>query len=325
MDDPLFLLMQGVWLLAAGMYPLGFLFGACSACCGCACGSRVPNFDFATANALAKRREDNADWCCSGSPPQEITIRVSDAVSQASGVGVLGDKVTPFCDQVEGDYVLTLRKFAEQCVYQYEPSCEFECPEREYDEDEDEFLDPPIPLFLAGIGVAAYPAVPNAGAFQAFGLGYGGFATQFIEGQGYEFGVTLYGYLNPGVDFHCGVYWGIPAEVEDLSPNNTGRSQTTNGPEPILVGGHFHAAQQFEESKCDMRGHFSDTVSSSIGFSTINASHFFGTGIFSLSDCDAVVSQRHGTQGTFALFSDAAYADLATPAECQWDVEILPP
>jgi hypothetical protein len=35
MDDPLFLLMQGVWLLAAGMYPLGmgFLFGACSACC----------------------------------------------------------------------------------------------------------------------------------------------------------------------------------------------------------------------------------------------------------------------------------------------------
>jgi len=35
MDDPLFLLMQGVWLLAAGMYPLGFLFGTCSACCGC--------------------------------------------------------------------------------------------------------------------------------------------------------------------------------------------------------------------------------------------------------------------------------------------------
>jgi hypothetical protein len=33
MDDPLFLLMQGIWLLAAGMYPLGFLFGACSACC----------------------------------------------------------------------------------------------------------------------------------------------------------------------------------------------------------------------------------------------------------------------------------------------------
>jgi hypothetical protein len=35
MDDPLSLLMQGIWLLAAGMYPLGFLFGSCSACCGC--------------------------------------------------------------------------------------------------------------------------------------------------------------------------------------------------------------------------------------------------------------------------------------------------
>jgi hypothetical protein len=35
MDDPLSLLMQGIWLLAAGMYPLGmgFLFGVCSACC----------------------------------------------------------------------------------------------------------------------------------------------------------------------------------------------------------------------------------------------------------------------------------------------------
>jgi hypothetical protein len=34
-DDPLSLLMQGIFLLAAGMYPLGFLFGTCSACCQC--------------------------------------------------------------------------------------------------------------------------------------------------------------------------------------------------------------------------------------------------------------------------------------------------
>lgn len=33
MDDPLSLLSLGIWLMAAGMYPLGFLFGACSACC----------------------------------------------------------------------------------------------------------------------------------------------------------------------------------------------------------------------------------------------------------------------------------------------------
>jgi hypothetical protein len=34
-DDPLSLLMQGIWLLAAGMLPLGFVFGVCSQCCGC--------------------------------------------------------------------------------------------------------------------------------------------------------------------------------------------------------------------------------------------------------------------------------------------------
>jgi hypothetical protein len=34
MDDPLSLLMQGIWLLAAGMYPLGVMLGAtCSPCC----------------------------------------------------------------------------------------------------------------------------------------------------------------------------------------------------------------------------------------------------------------------------------------------------
>lgn len=32
-DDPLTLLSLVVWLMAAGMYPLGFLFGACSPCC----------------------------------------------------------------------------------------------------------------------------------------------------------------------------------------------------------------------------------------------------------------------------------------------------
>jgi hypothetical protein len=32
-DDPLSLLSLGIWLMAAGMWPVGFLFGACSACC----------------------------------------------------------------------------------------------------------------------------------------------------------------------------------------------------------------------------------------------------------------------------------------------------
>jgi hypothetical protein len=44
MDDPLFLLMQGVWLLAAGMYPLGFMFGVCSACCCPECNDCTHRF-----------------------------------------------------------------------------------------------------------------------------------------------------------------------------------------------------------------------------------------------------------------------------------------
>jgi len=34
-DDPFVLLAYGILLLAGGMYPIGFLFGACSACCEC--------------------------------------------------------------------------------------------------------------------------------------------------------------------------------------------------------------------------------------------------------------------------------------------------
>ena len=32
-DDPLSLVLWSSWLMAAGMYPVGFLFGTCSACC----------------------------------------------------------------------------------------------------------------------------------------------------------------------------------------------------------------------------------------------------------------------------------------------------
>jgi hypothetical protein len=42
-DDPLLLLMQGIWLLAAGMYPLGFMLGStCSPCCPNLCTSTQP-------------------------------------------------------------------------------------------------------------------------------------------------------------------------------------------------------------------------------------------------------------------------------------------
>lgn len=37
-DDPLALIVQGIFVLAAGMYPVGFLFGVCSDCCCPPCG-----------------------------------------------------------------------------------------------------------------------------------------------------------------------------------------------------------------------------------------------------------------------------------------------
>jgi len=48
-DDPFALLAYGILLLAGGMYPIGFLFGACSACCdeaeeGCDRCTRVYEF-----------------------------------------------------------------------------------------------------------------------------------------------------------------------------------------------------------------------------------------------------------------------------------------
>jgi hypothetical protein len=43
-DDPLSLLSLGIWLMAAGMWPVGFLFGACSPCCGGCCCDRIGDY-----------------------------------------------------------------------------------------------------------------------------------------------------------------------------------------------------------------------------------------------------------------------------------------
>jgi hypothetical protein len=332
LDEPLGLIMQGILLLAAGMYPVGFLFGACSECCNqeCACGSRVPNFNFATANAEARRSEDNADWCCSGTPPQEITVRLSNAVSQANEIGLRGDKVTPLCDEVEGDYVLTLGKTGTQCFYRYEPSCEFECPERAYDEQEDSFIDPALPLFLPGIAVIAYPSLfEDNGSIaprdQAF-------ATQFVEGPGYEFGVNIYGNLGSGDarEDHCGIYWGVPGQVEDLSGNNTGISRASNGPETVLLSASFSAAQAFEDSACDIRGLFSSTTTVSnpgfgFGSTTLNDSHVDAGTVESLDACDSIVSKRDlFREQSFAIDTDNAFLP-DSEIRCTWDVEILAP
>jgi hypothetical protein len=46
-DDPLALLSLGIWLFAAGMWPVGFIFGACSPCCASVnpCTSTQPEPD----------------------------------------------------------------------------------------------------------------------------------------------------------------------------------------------------------------------------------------------------------------------------------------
>lgn len=57
-EDPLGLVLQAVFVLAAGMYPVGFLFGACATCCGdCPPCSRCthyangcPHYDYLTSN-----------------------------------------------------------------------------------------------------------------------------------------------------------------------------------------------------------------------------------------------------------------------------------
>jgi hypothetical protein len=45
LDDPLGLIVQGIAILAAGMYPIGFLFGTCSACCNQCRSSTCEGFD----------------------------------------------------------------------------------------------------------------------------------------------------------------------------------------------------------------------------------------------------------------------------------------
>jgi hypothetical protein len=90
MDDPLFLLMQGIWLLAAGMYPLGFLFGSCSACCGCGqcqCSHHLADeivFGFGSANRFSLENPVLSVTTPSGT----ISEFPADATLYGSGSGI---------------------------------------------------------------------------------------------------------------------------------------------------------------------------------------------------------------------------------------------
>jgi hypothetical protein len=110
-------------MLAAGMYPLGFLFGVCSACCAeCVCGPAGT---------------DLADWCCAGTHPAEITVRISNGANNGDAMECAGcsgvKEVVVDCESIEGDYVL--QKDGCKYLFNPEPNCgedEFECdPENE--------------------------------------------------------------------------------------------------------------------------------------------------------------------------------------------------
>jgi hypothetical protein len=70
-DDPIAIVLHAVFLLAAGMYPLGFMFGVCSGCCGCApCNDCIHRFKGGNINAPSEQ------FGCTA--PVDITITTPD-------------------------------------------------------------------------------------------------------------------------------------------------------------------------------------------------------------------------------------------------------
>jgi hypothetical protein len=328
-DDPLALLSLGIWLMAAGMYPLGFLFGTCSACCQegpCVCGARVENFNFDTANETAKNREDNADWCCPGTLPSEITVRVSNATSTAA-FATGNVTMTPRCDEVEGDYVLTLTQtaqmdaFSTNCFYQFVPSCEFECPERE-DEDNDPVVQP---TFIPGIAIYAYAGRLNPYAENDV----------FVSGSDYKFSISLFTERN-NEGAHCSVGWGIPATVENPTGSadfQTGLAASASADVLLfqLTRHGLSLRTQRDSQMCDSRGEISGTITTDF---SVNPNGYLATATLNpghsqadessndVPECNSVAA-RSNFGGTWDN-DTSVHFDTFNPI-CQWDVEILAP
>jgi hypothetical protein len=76
MDDPLALAVQMIAVLAAGMYPVGFLFGVCSDCCGCPPCSRCTHF----ANNGNECPTSGVDWTVTLGEyaPQTLALNLGD-------------------------------------------------------------------------------------------------------------------------------------------------------------------------------------------------------------------------------------------------------
>jgi hypothetical protein len=91
-DDPLSLLSLGIWLFAGGMWPVGFLFGACSACCNeCPRMLNIEGCLYVENEALAEA--DAGDVRGSGGAFYKtgFTQKVALRRSQTVGLPLLGD------------------------------------------------------------------------------------------------------------------------------------------------------------------------------------------------------------------------------------------
>jgi hypothetical protein len=271
LDDPLGLIVQGIFLLAAGMYPVGFLFGACSGCC-CVCG--VAGTDL-------------ADWCCDGTHPEEITVRISNGTeNQTIGEGcyypceteISGD-LELNCASFNGDYVLA----RQGCGYVYSPGPE--CDE----EEEYECPDPPGEVFFAG----PYISISVCDGDQ-----------DSVPGPGYDIAVFIRGL--------CEATWDGKPTLYGVRAGGCG-----------AVGMSHPFRQLFEEPNCALQG-VSGTIREEGPFGLGRFGDlYFPAEVSSETSCDTCNSVVLGScDGFWYLTED--YCESGGRYTCSWDIEILP-
>jgi hypothetical protein len=287
-DDPLSLLSLGIWLMAAGMWPVGFLFGACSACCdevSCECGPAGT---------------DLADWCCSGTHPEEITVRISNGteeyeISEGCSFECISGTIQLNCASFNGDYVLTrggggVNTFGDRCQYGYAPGPE--CDEEEYDCPDDP--DPPGAAFFVGpnilVKVCDQGIIDNADT---------------VPGPGYDIGVLIEGF--------CEATWDGKPTIYSVRGGGCNDN-------PFKPNSAIPFRTRFEESNCDLRGDVSGTIEGS-GFGDL----YFPAEVGLETSCDTCGSTVVGSCDERWFVDPEVICFDGGDYSCSWDIEILPP
>lgn len=336
-DDPLSLVLWSSWLMAAGMYPIGFLFGACSDCCSqeCVCGFS----DFASGTAY----KNTANWCCAGTQPQEITVRISNAVSTAQDRAPGANdcianrpclEVTPSCDQMEGDYVLQFSNVflgndkeqttSTNCGYIYTPSCDdYVCGEWDGDTETGTFTPP---VFIPGLLIAVYASDPGNQLHTSASLGS---PSLLMPGSQYKISLTLQTSINSTTTYgHCLTEYGIPGTITNTGSNGNpfgdlfDNGLDANQSAPVLLSFFANSTTVFDSQNCDLRGDISGSVSATIQYRTRPPGDPFGDEQSeTVENCDSVaVVAAQDNQMTAGMASGNN-----TNAACSLTVEILAP